>query len=711
MLSRFQWPPIRRIMRGNLYQHNNNISSTYFTSHTIFLDQITLPSPCAVIPILHSYNYTSQMRRYSSFNYNNASIPDATQTQLTYVPSYAQYPLQLKLFQSRKLSSSHRGRGTRGRVPRMSKMKSLEEALTATYDNLDILSPRDVSAFWAVVPKFLGGRGPRTSNQQLEQQMFHQFDKISTKSIQDINQYDPRDMSTLAISLAKIIDKISKRKRPTKGSPHQILQEILIGNDSNIKQYIFREIASSSVPILNDFEPRHLSNFIYAFGLAKEVVLVTDGSTFFDMLAEVAIPNLHTFNGQDLSNMLWSYANVKVPNSQLFEQAGDSIVAMNNLDELWPQALSNIIWAYATLNEQHHRLFKKIGDHVAGLDILHNFKPQELSNIVLAFATAGESHPQLFKKVANHIVELENLHKFSEQALSNIIWSFATAGESHPKLFKKIADHVIGLGGNLKSFNGQDCSNTVWAFATAGESHPQLFNKLADEAIKRQHEFKRQELANFLWSYATNGKIDEHLFLSLIPSIKANLNKYNEQDLANIAWAYTVANVDAPSVFNIEFITACLRKEDEFILEHFRQLHQWQLWQDEIKSDISLPSSLKKRCYEAFISENPTSSKLQDDVVSILLSMGLQLQEEVLLKSGYRIDAVVEVNGKQVAVEVDGPSHFIGRELTGSTILKHRQVATLDGMLVVSIPYWEWDKLKKDSKKKELYLRHLLGLK
>jgi len=219
-------------------------------------------------------------------------------------PSYAQYPLQLKLLQSRCFSSNHRGRGTRGRVPRMSEMRSLEEALTATYDNLDILSPRDVSAFWAVVPKLLGGKGPRTSNQQQQQHMFHQFDKISTKSIRDIDRYDPRDMSTLAISLAKIIDKISKRKRPTKGSPHQILQEILIGNDSNIKQYIFREIASSSVPILNDFEPRHLSNFIYAFGLAKEVVLVTDGSTFFDMLAEVAIPNLHTFNEQDLSNML-----------------------------------------------------------------------------------------------------------------------------------------------------------------------------------------------------------------------------------------------------------------------------------------------------------------------------------------------------------------------------------------------------------------------
>ena len=64
--------------------------------------------------------------------------------------------LQKLLGQSRWFSLNRRGRG---RVPRMSEMKSLEEALTATYDNLDRLSPRDVSAFWAVVPKFLGGRG------------------------------------------------------------------------------------------------------------------------------------------------------------------------------------------------------------------------------------------------------------------------------------------------------------------------------------------------------------------------------------------------------------------------------------------------------------------------------------------------------------------------------------------------------------------------
>ena len=82
------------------------------------------------------------------------------------------------------------------------------------------------------------------------------------------------------------------------------------------------------------------------------------------------------------------------------------------------------------------------------------------------------------------------------------------------------------------------------------------------------------------------------------------------------------------------------------------------------------------------------------------------------MDSGYRIDAVVEVNGKQVGIEVDGPSHFIGRSKSplARTILKTRQVPAVDGIEFVSVPYWDWGKLDKDEAKEQEYLRNLLGL-
>ena len=71
---------------------------------------------------------------------------------------------------------------------------------------------------------------------------------------------------------------------------------------------------------------------------------------------------------------------------------------------------------------------------------------------------------------------------------------------------------------------------------------------------------------------------------------------------------------------------------------------------------------------------------------------------------------LLELNGRAVGIEVDGPSHFIRRNPTGSTLLKRRQVPALDGVEIVSVPYWEWNKLKHDRGKKQQYLRMRLGL-
>ncbi|KAL3772365.1 hypothetical protein ACHAW5_010367 [Stephanodiscus triporus] len=129
-------------------------------------------------------------------------------------------------------------------------------------------------------------------------------------------------------------------------------------------------------------------------------------------------------------------------------------------------------------------------------------------------------------------------------------------------------------------------------------------------------------------------------------------------------------------------------------MKELYQLHQWQLWQEELKSNIRLPTSLP-----------PSPSKLQDDVLSELLSIGLHPEEEVLAKSGYRLDALVEMHGKKVGIEVDGPSHFVGSKPNGGTLLKHRQVNTLDEIPVISVPYWE------NQGGEQQYLRTLLGFK
>ena len=425
------------------------------------------------------------------------------------------------------------------------KCRSIEELTILAYDHIDIMIPRNIALFWAEASKqLLQRQGRPTPNEYIQMQL----DLLIGQTLQSMHAYNTRDLSTIAISMAKIMKKVD-RGGLYNGSPEQTLRNVLIGYNSKNKQFIFNEIAYASVPLLYEFDARSLSNLIYAFGLAGVITMVEDGRTFFDRVAEVAIPNLHQFKPQELSNMLWAFGTMKIPNCQLFEKAGDAIVQLDSLDK---------------------------------------FKPQELSNILWAFATLEESHPKLFKKVANHIVQLNDLSDFWPQALSNIAWAYATAEESHLMLFRKLANHIVRLG-NLNNFKPQDLSNTVWAYATAKESHPKLFKKVGNHiaSLDNLNEFKPQNLSNIVWAFATNGQLDDKLFSSLVPTTKANLSKCNAQDLAIIAWTYTVANVDAPSVFNKDFINACTEKENGFIDEGLCQLNQWQLWKEEIKSNVT----------------------------------------------------------------------------------------------------------------------------
>ena len=86
-------------------------------------------------------------------------------------------------------------------------------------------------------------------------------------------------------------------------------------------------------------------------------------------------------------------------------------------------------------------------------------------------------------------------------------------------------------------------------------------------------------------------------------------------------------------------------------------------------------------------------------MTSALAALGLEPREEVLTPHGYSLDAVVSFQGCEVAVEVDGPSHFVGRTHApvGSTVLKRRQLRAA-GWPLLAVPYWEWDAIGSKAK-------------
>ena len=113
-----------------------------------------------------------------------------------------------------------------------------------------------------------------------------------------------------------------------------------------------------------------------------------------------------------------------------------------------------------------------------------------------------------------------------------------------------------------------------------------------------------------------------------------------------------------------------------------------------------------QRCRDAFCQEEGAPSRLQRDVAASLRALGLAPREEERTSQGYSLDAVVSHGGREVAVEVDGPSHFFGRTPNGATALKRRQLRAA-GWALLPVPYWEWDALDSEDAK-QAYLRAAL---
>jgi hypothetical protein len=72
--------------------------------------------------------------------------------------------------------------------------------------------------------------------------------------------------------------------------------------------------------------------------------------------------------------------------------------------------------------------------------------------------------------------------------------------------------------------------------------------------------------------------------------------------------------------------------------------------------------------------------------------------------------AAVTAAGVQLAIEVDGPTHFVspGNRLNGPTQFRNRMLAA-QGYTVIGIPYWEWNACKTAHQRHDYLMFRLRG--
>ena len=586
--------------------------------------------------------------------------------------------------------------------------KSATDVVQLANQHIDKLSPNQTAACWSFISRLL----PKQHHEEhlSQNDLQHQISILLKHTIGIINEAKPKELITIILSLSKAVKTI-RSKRSKRGTNEQkSFRAVLL--DENQCNVIFNTLVNTAYGKLSQLDPRSLSNLAYASATMKYDPVIEDGYSLLDGIASKSVECIKQFKAQDISNMVWAYATLQKSSVELFESIGNEIEFMRGLDDFKPQALSNTVWSFATLEIRHPRLFDKVGDTISDREDLQEFKPQELSNLVWAYASSGTRHQGLFQKVGDAVVMMNDFRHFAPQAYSNMTWAYATSNQHHSSLFKKLGDEIAKMR-DLKSFSAQAISNIVWAYSTSSTQHRAVFQKIGDHIIATHDNnlklFKAQCIANVLWAYAYSNHVRVDLFRKIGEAIiQRNCWKsYKSQDIAMIAWAYTVSNVDIP-MFNDDFRIALVERSNELKIEDMLQLYQWHLWQTGENTYDGLPDSLVDMCREAFMATTTKSSGLQTNVVIELKAMGLNVTEEYQTESGYRIDALVEVDGIRVGVEVDGPFHFIGDSVDGSTMLKHRQVGAIDKIHLISAPYYEWEKLKDQGAKRQ-YLQSLLA--
>ncbi|PNH12698.1 hypothetical protein TSOC_000340, partial [Tetrabaena socialis] len=485
-----------------------------------------------------------------------------------------------------------------------------------------------------------------------------------------------------------------------------------------------------------------------------------------------------SFNEQDLSNMLLGCSKLGLTDPGLLRPL--AAAAGRAAGRMTEQALANSLYSLAVLDckgpayapavqcltmEVQRQLQRQP-------DV---FKPQELSNMLYALAELGFKDPAAAPVVALAVeCKRRGFASFSAQGLSNSAWALAKTGyDSDQAWFESAMTAAVQLG-IAEVFPPKEISNFWYALALV---HHRPAAALLEGAAAASELLRTratgQGCANLLWSLAILGgpyslRLVGVLLERLVELLRQR-GEVNGQELTNSLWALAVLGPDVLSHHrsSVEgLLREVVRRWDgagalavggsgalPFNTPELTQL--WQVQQELAHADgcgelagILLAAgkgagsrgpltNAMRRAAEEAAEADQSVSDLQRQVVSALgrlqqrLASAAQAQRQlagaprIVSVRGEqqvegmvgRVDVVVELaGGRRVAVEVDGPTHFLANDphmhaRDGRTQLRDRQLGRLFGAgNVVSVPYWDWDRLRRDEGHEEGYLLRLLGL-
>ncbi|KAG1672292.1 hypothetical protein FOA52_004307 [Chlamydomonas sp. UWO 241] len=438
---------------------------------------------------------------------------------------------------------------------------------------------------------------------------------------------------------------------------------------------------------LHNFEPQNLANTAWALATIGHVDAV-----FMGALLQAASSQLRSFNPQNLANTVWALAAMGHADAvfigALVQAASSQLRSFNS------QELANTAWALATMGHVDVVFIDALLQ--AASSQLRSFNSQDLANTAWALATMGHADAVFIGALVQ--AASSQLRRFMPQNLANTAWALATMGHADAVFIGAL---VQAASSQLRRFMPQNLANTAWALATMGHADAVFIGALVQAASSQLHSFTPQNLANTAWALATIGHADAAFMGALVQAASSQLCSFTPQELANMAWA--LAALDEK---NAAFLGALLEQAGtcamDFSASQLRQLFQNMLWLDAWQQVApAVPPHLFAACKKAWLEEvsNTTVSRTQLQVLGAIPQLPdcSDASSEHQTDDGlFSIDIALQLPGsdQKLAVEADGPTHFLSNTPTGptgATRLRNRLLEAR-GWRVVSVPVTEWDR-------------------
>jgi len=434
---------------------------------------------------------------------------------------------------------------------------------------------------------------------------------------------------------------------------------------------------------------------------------------------------------QAISNTIWALATLGIEARNFASAVDRKYIVQKIVQEGKPQDIANTIWAMATMGAEARNLASAVDRKDVVQKLVERGKLQDICNVLWSLATMGVEARNLASAADREDVVQKLVREGTPQVISTTIWALATMGAEVRNLASVVNRKEV-VQKLVKEGKPQDISNTVWAMASMKVECPGLINGIEGEAERIMRNGDIQHISNIAYALADLGYFEKRVFDAVAGQVERVAREGNQQHLCNILWSLAVARRIKENERSVEVLWKEVNKRDvdSFVQKGLRQLKLTTLFASCEGVKLKAGEGHQQKMDETALHASADGTgEFEENIAKELVRFGFTgFRREISPFAGeeggelLKIDMAFEK--EQVALELDGPSHFLksmeekgdGEEprRDGQTSAKSRLMESL-GWQVFRHGYLSDRKLNKmpEEKRREFWVKNLgeLGVK